>query len=66
MNTAESNYPTHEREILAIIPALRTLRHYLEGNQVQHYHKSSFAEAFNDATKFVKASSKMVRFLDRI
>ena len=29
MNSAEQNYPTHERELLAIIHALRTWRHYL-------------------------------------
>ena len=31
MNAAEMNYPTHERELLAIIRALRVCRHYLLG-----------------------------------
>ena len=31
MNGAEMNYPTHERELLAIIHALRVWRHYLLG-----------------------------------
>ena len=33
MNSAEANYPTHERELLAVIHALRTWRHYLEGRK---------------------------------
>ena len=32
MNAAKVNYATHERELLAIIHALRTWRHYLLGN----------------------------------
>ena len=31
--TAEGNYPTHERELLAVIHALRTWRHYLLGKK---------------------------------
>ena len=31
MNAAEVNYATHERELLAVIHALRTWRHYLLG-----------------------------------
>ena len=33
MNAAEGNYPTHERELLAVIHALRTWRHYLAGKK---------------------------------
>ena len=33
MNSAEQNYPTHERELLAVIHALRTWRHYLAGRK---------------------------------
>ena len=33
MNPAEQNYPTHERELLAVIHALRTWRHYLLGRK---------------------------------
>ena len=33
MNPAEGNYPTHERELLAVIHALRTWRHYLQGSK---------------------------------
>ena len=33
MNVAEMNYPTHERELLAMIHALRTWRHYLLGKR---------------------------------
>ena len=33
MNSAEQNYPTHERELLAVIHALRTWRHYLAGQK---------------------------------
>lgn len=31
LSPAEQNYPVHDREMLAIIHALRTWRHYLEG-----------------------------------
>ena len=31
LSPAEKKYPTHERELLAIINALKTWRHYLEG-----------------------------------
>ena len=34
MNVAEVNYATHERELLAVIHALRTWRHYLLGNHI--------------------------------
>ena len=41
MNSAEMNYPTHERELLAVIHALRTWRHYLAGQKfivvIDHY-----------------------------
>ena len=33
MNTAEGNYLTHERELLAVIHALRTWRHYLSSKK---------------------------------
>jgi hypothetical protein len=33
LNPAEQNYPTHERELLAIVLALRTWRHYLLGSE---------------------------------
>ena len=33
MNFIEANYPTHKRELLAVIRALRTWIHYLEGRK---------------------------------
>jgi hypothetical protein len=33
LNPAERNYPTHERELLAIVLALRTWRHFLLGSE---------------------------------
>ena len=33
MNAAEKNYPTHERELLVVIHALRTWRHHLAGQK---------------------------------
>ena len=33
MNAAKQNYPTHERELLAVIHALRTWRHYFLGKK---------------------------------
>ena len=34
MKVTEQNYPTHERDLLAIIHALRTWRHYLLGKKI--------------------------------
>ena len=31
LNAAEQNYPTHERELLAVVHALKVWRHYLLG-----------------------------------
>ena len=31
LNPAESRYPTHEKELLAVVHALRVWRHYLQG-----------------------------------
>ena len=33
LNPAEYNYCTHEKECLAIVDALRTWRHYVEGSK---------------------------------
>lgn len=33
LTPAEKNYPTHEKELLAIINALKTWKHYLEGRK---------------------------------
>ena len=44
MNAAETRYPVHEQELLAIISALQTWRHHLEGSEqpirVRTDHKS--------------------------
>ena len=47
MNPAEQNYPTHERELLAVIHALRTWRHYLLGKRfiiVTDHHSLKFLQ----------------------
>ena len=47
MNPAEQNYPTHERELLAVIHALRTWRHYLLGRRfiiVTDHHSLKFLQ----------------------
>ena len=37
LNTAERNYTTHERETLALVHALKKLKHYLMGSKVLAY-----------------------------
>ena len=47
MDPAEQNYPTHERELLAVIHALRTWRHYLLGRKftiVSDHHSLKFLQ----------------------
>ena len=36
-NPAERNYPTHEREMLALVHALKKWKHYLLGARVKAY-----------------------------
>ena len=35
LTSAESNYPTHDREMLAVVYALKQWRHYLEGHHLK-------------------------------
>ena len=54
MNPAEQNYPTHERELLAIIHALRTWRHYLLGRRftiVSDHHSLKFLQTQPNLSK---------------
>ena len=37
LSPAECNYPVYERELLAILHALRAFRHYIEGRHVHIY-----------------------------
>lgn len=38
LNSAERNYPVHEKELLAIVHACRQWRHHLQGDQHTVYH----------------------------
>ena len=42
LNAAECNYPAHEREVLALVEALKYWRPYLWGAKIQAYTDSSF------------------------
>ena len=61
MNEAEQRYPTHERELLAIIHALRVWKHYLEGGKFRivtdHYSLKYFMTQPN-------LSKRQARWLD--
>ena len=37
LNPAEQNYPTHEREMLALVHAMKKWKHYLQGPKVLAY-----------------------------
>ena len=49
MLDAETRYPVHEQELLAIIQALTAWRHYLHGSQVHRDDRSQVAAVLPDA-----------------
>lgn len=63
LNSAERNYPVHERELLAIVSALNTWRHYLLGRRFT-------IETDNHPTSHIltqpRLSPRQARWLDRL
>ena len=56
MNEAEQRYPTHERELLAIIHALRVWKHYLEGGKFRIVTDHYSLKVFYDAAQSIEAA----------
>ena len=63
MLDAETRYPVHEQELLAIIVALKAWRHYLMGAKftITIMTRSQVADAVQDAAAAVRPSSAMAR-----
>ena len=58
MLPAETRYPVHEQELLAIIHALESWRHYLSGRKFKRDDRSQVAAAFQDAAACCPAASR--------
>ena len=63
MIDAETRYPTHEQELLAIVCALKQWRHYLLGSKFEIVAETDHkpAHLFTNTTTFIKKTSSMVR-----
>jgi hypothetical protein len=63
LNKHEVNYPTHEKELLAIVWALKTLRHYVEGMPIS-------IETDHSALRFIgtqaTVSRRMARWIEEL
>ena len=63
LNSAERNYPIHEQELLAIIHALKTWRHYLHG---QHFKVVTDHNSLKYLQTQPNLSPRQVRWLELI
>ena len=63
LNSAERNYPTHEREFLALLQALRYWRHYVLGPHVVAFTHNVALRHYETAPNL---SPRMVRWLGDI
>ena len=52
LNLAEKNNPTHEREMLALVHALKKWKHYLMGSTVLAYTDNVALKYWRTAEKF--------------
>ena len=65
MISAETRYKTHDGELLAIIEAFKTWKHYLEGSQ----HKVLVLTDYNNLRQFMNTkslSSRQIRWAQKL
>lgn len=62
-NAAERNYPVHDREMLAIVHALRTWRHYLDGSLVNGITDHETLKYFATQPHLTKRQARWMEFL---
>ena len=63
LNPAERNYPTHEKEMLAIIDALEYYRYYTEGRHITIYTDHASLRFFEDQPKLAQ---RQIRWADKL
>ncbi|KAL1914164.1 uncharacterized protein VTP21DRAFT_10268 [Calcarisporiella thermophila] len=63
LTPAEQNYPTHERELLAIVHALKVWRCYLEG---QHFVVRTDHRSLKHLQRQKKLSRRMARWMEEL
>ena len=61
LKTHESNYPTHDLELAAVVFALKIWRHYLYGTKSVIYSDHKSLKYFFRAKRFKYEATKVVR-----
>lgn len=65
LNPAERNYPVHDREMLAIIHALRVWRHYLEGPSILGITDHDSLKFFMSQPHLTRRQARWMEFLQQ-
>lgn len=63
LNPAERNYPVHDREMLAIVHALRVWRHYLEGPPILGITDHDSLKYFSTQPHLTRRQARWMEFL---
>ena len=60
LNTAERNYPTHQRELLALVDALKLWKHFLIGSKVIAFYGQYFPKILADDAGTIAETGALV------
>lgn len=63
LSVAERNYATHEKELLAVVHALRTWRHYVEGTTVEVFTDHNSLKYFLSQPTLSRRQARWMEFL---
>ncbi|MGV1089522.1 MAG: reverse transcriptase domain-containing protein, partial [Mycobacterium sp.] len=63
LNDAERNYPTHEREMLALVHALKKWKHYLLGSHVTVYTDNTTLKYWRTAQNLSERQSRWLAYI---